>query len=159
MRRLILAIVMITAPTLMLGSTSASACGGYGYGYGGGCGCCGAYGYSYYRPAYYYGSYYRPRYYGYAYYRPAYYYGSYYRPRYSTTDLPTTAPTIARASPTAASIVHEYGAGVVGGVGVGGGAGRYDLPVCRATSGAPRRGRTARDYLVAFAGSVKAPLF
>src|SRR5262245_17119655 len=84
MRRLILAIAMIAAPMLALGSTSASACGWYGYGYGGGCGCCAprAYGYSYYRPTYFYRPYYRPRIYGYSYYRPAYLYGSYYRPRF-----------------------------------------------------------------------------
>jgi hypothetical protein len=82
MRRLILAIVMIAAPMLALGSTSASACGGYGYGYGGGCGCCAPRAYSYYRPAYIYRPYYRPRIYRYAYYRPAYLYSSYYRPRF-----------------------------------------------------------------------------
>jgi hypothetical protein len=84
MRRLILAIVLIAAPVLALGSTTASACGWYGYGYGGGCGCCAprAYGYAY-RPAYVYRSYFRPRIYRYAYYRPAYYYGSYYRPRFA----------------------------------------------------------------------------
>src|SRR4029453_15128981 len=80
MRRLILAIAMIAAPMLALGSTSASACGGYGYGYGGGGGCCAPRAYSYYRPAYFYRPYYRPRIYRYAYHRPAYIYSSYYRP-------------------------------------------------------------------------------
>jgi hypothetical protein len=71
-RKLILASVVIAAPMLALGSTSASAFGWYGYGYGGGCGYYAprAYGYSYYRPAYY-GAYYRPR----------FAYGSFYRPR------------------------------------------------------------------------------
>ena len=62
MRKLMIACI-IAAPMLALGSTAASAWGWYGYGYRG-CGCGyapRAYGYSYYRPAYFYGGFYRPR--------------------------------------------------------------------------------------------------
>jgi hypothetical protein len=71
MRRLIFVALMAAAPVLTLDAAPASACGWYGYR---GCGCYGgarAYGYSYYRPAYFYRSYYRP----------AFAYGGFYRPR------------------------------------------------------------------------------
>ena len=76
MRRLVISL-LIAAPMLAFGGTSASAygwCGyGYGYGYGGYRYLPRAYGYSYFRPSFYYRSYYRPR----------FAYGGFYRPRFA----------------------------------------------------------------------------
>jgi hypothetical protein len=59
MRRLIFATLVIAAPLLSIGATPASACGWYGYR---GCGCYAprAYGYSYYRPTFFFMSFFRP---------------------------------------------------------------------------------------------------
>jgi hypothetical protein len=71
MRRLMLAALVAGAAVLTLETTPAAACGGYGYG---GCGCGYGYGGYVYSSAYYY----RPVY---GFYRPAYAYSGFYRPR------------------------------------------------------------------------------